>query len=160
MDFTREPIIETIITPREGYRLVIRSSKNIGQEEHFVDAIEVVSFGKAFFFRSLEKPKPFLVPVSDYEILEMREPRMVLKMQPSEGSVKIGGGREATGRGAYREEREKHPVQHAREEVREEAYAQEGRSQASFEGRGKDAAIVVALCVEDEEAVKVQRVKE
>ena len=94
MDFTREPIIETIITAREGYRLVIRSSKNIGQEEHFVDAVEVVSFGSAFFFRSLERPKPFLVPVVDYEILEVREPRMVLKTPVHEGSVKIGGGRE------------------------------------------------------------------
>ena len=94
MDFTREPIIETIVTAREGYRLVIRSSKNIGQEEHFVDAVEVVSFGNAFFFRSLERPKPFLVPVVDYEILEVREPRMVLKTPVHEGSVKIGGGRE------------------------------------------------------------------
>jgi len=52
VDFTRQPIIETIITPREGFRLVIRSSKNMGQEELFVDALEVVSFGAAtLFFR-------------------------------------------------------------------------------------------------------------
>lgn len=79
MDFTREPIIETVITPREGYRLVVRSSKGAGSEEHFVDALEVVSFGSGLFFRSLERPKPFLVPVVDYEVLEVREPRMVLK---------------------------------------------------------------------------------
>ncbi len=85
MDFTREPIIETVITPREGYRLVVRSSKGIGSEEHFVDALEVVSFGSGVFFRSLERPKPFIVPVADYEVLEVREPRMVLKTPGQEG---------------------------------------------------------------------------
>ena len=88
MDFTREPIIETVITPREGYRLVVRSSKGAGSEEHFVDALEVVSFGSGVFFRSLERPKPFIVPVADYEVLEVREPRMVLKT-PGEHAAKV-----------------------------------------------------------------------
>jgi hypothetical protein len=87
VDFTREPIIETVITPKEGYRLVVRSSKGAGYEEHFVDALEVVSFGTCMFFRCLERPKPFMVPVSDYEVLEVREPRMVLKT-PSEQASK------------------------------------------------------------------------
>jgi hypothetical protein len=90
VDFTREPVIETIITPREGYRLVVRSSKNVGQEEHFVDALEVVSFGNSCFFRSTERPKPFLVPIADYEVLEVREQRLVLKAKIPEGAVKIG----------------------------------------------------------------------
>ena len=77
MNFTREPIIETVITPREGCKLVVRNSKGGGQEEYFVDAVEVVSFGHSFFFRSLDRPKSFLVPVSDYEILELKETRMV-----------------------------------------------------------------------------------
>ena len=98
MDFTREPIIETVITPKEGCKLVVRSSKNSGQEEYFVDAVEVVSFGNAFYFRSLERPKSFLVPSSDYEILEVREARMVLKNVGLERSIKIGGGREAPSR--------------------------------------------------------------
>lgn len=96
MDFTREPIIESVITPREGCKLVIRSSKGAGQEEYFVDAVEVVSFGNTFFLRSLEKPKAFLVPASDYEILEIRETRMVLKNVGLERSIKIGGGKEPT----------------------------------------------------------------
>ncbi|MBX9744672.1 MAG: hypothetical protein K2X08_05615, partial [Chlamydiales bacterium] len=79
MNFTREPIIETVITPRDGCKLVIRSSKGNGQEDYFVDAVEVVSFGHSFFFRSLERPKSFLVPMSDYEVLELKETRMVLK---------------------------------------------------------------------------------
>lgn len=94
MDFTREPIIETVITPRDGYKIVVRSSKTIGQEEYFVDAVEVVSFGGASFFRSLERPKAFLVPVSDYEVLEVREARVVLKNVGLDRSIKIAGGRE------------------------------------------------------------------
>ena len=98
MNFTREPIIETVITPWEGCKLVVRSSKGNGQEDYYVDAVEVVSFGHSFFFRSLERPKSFLVPVSDYEILELRETRMVLKSVSSERSIKIGGGRDVAPR--------------------------------------------------------------
>lgn len=95
MDYTRQPIIETVITPKEGCKLVVRSSKSTGQEEYFVDALEVVSFGNALFFRSVERPKAFLVPASDYEVLEVREARMVLKNVGVERGIKIGGGREA-----------------------------------------------------------------
>lgn len=94
MNFTRDPIIETVITPRDGCKLVVRSSKGGSQEDYFVDAVEVVSFGHSFFFRSLERPKSFLVPVSDYEILELKETRMVLKNAVSDKSIKIGGGKE------------------------------------------------------------------
>lgn len=78
MLFTREPIIETVVTARSGFRLAVRSSK-YPQEELLVDAIEIVSFGSALFYRSLERPKAFLVPVSDYEVSEVRETRLVLK---------------------------------------------------------------------------------
>jgi hypothetical protein len=94
VDFTREPIIETIVTPKDGYNLVVRSSKNSGQDEYFVEAVEIVSFGGALFFRSQEKSKAFLVPVSDYEVVEVREARMVLKNATIERNVKIGGGKE------------------------------------------------------------------
>lgn len=93
MDFTREPIIETVITPREGFKLAIRNSKGVSQEEFFVDAIEIVSFGGSFFYRSLDRPKSFMVPVSDYEVLEVRETRMVLKHVGVDRSIKIGGGK-------------------------------------------------------------------
>lgn len=108
MNFTREPIIETVITPREGCKLVVRSSKGVSQEDYFVDAVEVVSFGHSFFFRSQERPKSFLVPVSDYEILELKETRMVLKNVTTDRSIKIGGGREAQPRS-----REESPPQEA-----------------------------------------------
>jgi hypothetical protein len=103
VNFTREPIIETVITPREGCKLVVRNSKGVGQEDYFVDAVEVVSFGHSLFFRSLERPKSFLVPVSDYEILELKETRMVLKNASPDRSIKIGGGRETPVRGQPRE---------------------------------------------------------
>jgi hypothetical protein len=95
MYFTREPLIETVITPREGYKLVVKSTRIHENDEYFVDALEVVSFGQALFFRSMERPKCFLVPVSDYEVMEVRETRLILKASPLEKGVKIGGGREA-----------------------------------------------------------------
>lgn len=120
MNFTREPIIETIISPKEGCKLLVRTSKSVsGAEEYYVDAVEVVSFGPAFFFRSMERPKAFLVPASDYEVLEVKETRVALKNVSHERNIKIGGGREAPPRHSNREpaperdrerEREREPV--------------------------------------------------
>lgn len=93
MNFTREPIIETVITPKDGYKLTIRNSKGGSQEEYSVDAIEIVSFGQSMFFRSQERPKTFLLPITDYEVVEVKETRVVLKNAPLEGSIKIGGGK-------------------------------------------------------------------
>lgn len=94
MDFTREPIIETIISPKEGYKLAVRNSHNIDQEEYLVHAVEVVSYGSAFFFRSQEKPKAFLLPISDYEVVEVKEARMVLRNVSVEKPIKIGENKE------------------------------------------------------------------
>jgi hypothetical protein len=95
VDYTREPIVETIITPKDGYRISVRSSKVPGQEEYIVEALEVVSFGTACFFRNLERPKAFMVPASDYEILEVREPRVSLKAASLEGTIRAPLPREA-----------------------------------------------------------------
>ncbi len=95
MHYTREPIIETVITARDGFKLTVRNSKGSENEEYSVEAVEVVSFGSALFFRCLEKPKAFLLPVSDYEVLETKETRVLLKSASVEKSIKIGGGREA-----------------------------------------------------------------
>lgn len=129
MNFTREPIIETIITPKEGYKLHVRNSKGGGQEDYLVDAVEVVSFGHSFFFRSLEKPKSFLVPVSDYEIVEVKETRVVLKSAQVE-RIKIGGGREAPMRQREREpaERAEAPAAREGEPAEEETQATGGLS--------------------------------
>jgi hypothetical protein len=93
MDYTREPIIETIITPRDGSKLTIRNSKVKDAPDYTVDAVEVVSFGNSFFYRSMERPKSFLVPVSDYEVVESKETRVVLKNATIDKSIKIAGGR-------------------------------------------------------------------
>ncbi|MBS0653773.1 MAG: hypothetical protein JSR39_09670 [Verrucomicrobia bacterium] len=127
MNFTREPIIETIISPKDGFKLLVRSSKAGSSEEYFVDAVEVVSFGRAFFFRSLERPKAFLVPASDYEVLEVKETRVALKNVSHERSIKIGGGREAPVR---HREREPQVVKEKEEESAsaEEASTTEGET--------------------------------
>jgi hypothetical protein len=83
------------VSPKDGYKLCIRNSKLPGAEELVVDAVEVVSFGNSLFFRGQERPKPFLVPVSDYEIFEVKETRVVLKNIAHDRNIKIGGGREA-----------------------------------------------------------------
>lgn len=132
MDFTREPIVQTVITPKEGCKIVVRSSKNSGQEEYFVDAVEVVSFGSAIFFRSLERPKSFLVPATDYEVLEVREARMVLKNVGVDRAIKIGGGRDANVRGGRDHSHEKHEPA-----VEAESEAAEGGSKADSKQEGR-----------------------
>ena len=107
MHFTREPIIETVIAAKDGHKLVLRSSKISGQEEFQVDAIEVVSFGQALFFRSLEKPRIFMVPVGDYEVLEAKESRIALKNVSADKVIKIAGGKEAGPKEAPKERRER-----------------------------------------------------
>ena len=96
MNFTREPVIETIISPKDGFKLIIRSSNGDNSKQYSVDAVEVVSFGQSFFFRSMERSKSFLVPVSDFEVIEERETRVVVKNPSPEKSIKIAGGKENT----------------------------------------------------------------
>jgi hypothetical protein len=110
VDFTREPIVETVITPKDGWTLVIRSSKGVGQEEYFVDAVEIVTFGSISFFRSQERPKSFMVPVSDYEVIEVRETRMVLKNITLDRSIKIGSGKEFLSRAPKEQGPERSPM--------------------------------------------------
>ncbi|MBS0603785.1 MAG: hypothetical protein JSS60_01970 [Verrucomicrobia bacterium] len=134
MNFTREPIIETIISPKEGCKLLVRSSKaGSGAEEYYVDAVEVVSFGHAFFFRSTERPKAFLVPASDYEVLEVKEVRVALKNVSHDRNIKIGGGRDASMRHSHRE-----PPQ---EREQEPASAEEEQQPVAEEAGGLEAAI-------------------
>ncbi|MEN9344306.1 MAG: hypothetical protein RLZZ453_1093 [Chlamydiota bacterium] len=128
MHFTREPIIETIISPKEGCKLLLRNSRGEQTEEHYVDAVEVVSFGKAFFFRSIEKPKAFLLPVSDYEILEVKEPRLTLKTAPLERqNIKIGGGKEVRPKVEIQEEEEEASSEEPSVEAQAEPTAQSDR---------------------------------
>ncbi|WP_108624149.1 hypothetical protein [Candidatus Similichlamydia epinepheli] len=84
MHFTREPIVETVITAREGAKLLVRNAR--GAEEldtYLVEAVEVVIFGGAVFYRSASRPSAFLVPVGEYEVIECNSNRSHLK-KPSE----------------------------------------------------------------------------
>ena len=94
MNFTREPILETIIAAKEGYKLRLKSTKNDGAAEYLVDAVEVVSFGTTFFYRSGEPAHTFFVPAQDFEIVQVRQARLMLKT-PVDKAVKIAGGAEA-----------------------------------------------------------------
>ncbi|MCC5832091.1 MAG: hypothetical protein JJU12_03510 [Chlamydiales bacterium] len=138
MNFTREPLIETVITSKDGYKLALRNSKGGGQEEFFVDAIEVISFGSTSFYRSLEKPKSFLVPVSDYEIIEVRETRMVLKSTSTDRGIKIAGGRE-TAMKPSREEKveEPSPIKEVEAAVEEQKVEKRRERRRTRKRRGK-----------------------
>ncbi len=139
MDFTREPIIETVVTPKEGCKLVVRSSKAGGQEEYFVDSVEVVSFGNSVFFRSQERPKAFIVPAADYEVLEVREARMVLKNVGLDRSIKIGGGRENNNpKQAKEPQAEKAPAPQVQEEPEQQLATADAQAQPKADGRKKD----------------------
>lgn len=95
MHFTRDPVIETIITPREGHKLVLRSTTaREGQEEFVVDMVEVISLGQQSLYRSLDRSPSFIVPISDYEIVEVREARITLKAPTIDQGIKIAGGKE------------------------------------------------------------------
>ena len=91
VNFTREPIVETVITPKEGFKLTIRNSRGSDLEEFSVDAVEVISFGNSYFFRNREKPKAFILPLSEYEVLETRENADdIKKIHKSKKTIKIG----------------------------------------------------------------------
>ena len=94
MNFTREPILETIIAAKEGFKLKLKSTKHEGAAEYVVDAVEVVSFGTTFFYRSGEPAHTFFVPAQDFEIVQVRQARLMLKT-PVDGAVKIAGGADA-----------------------------------------------------------------
>ena len=91
MNFTREPILETIISAKEGYKLSIKSTKSDSTVEYLVDAVEVVCFGTTYFYRSGEPAHTFFIPAQDFEIMQVRQTRLVLKT-PTEKNIKIAGG--------------------------------------------------------------------
>ncbi len=155
MDFTREPIIESVITPKEGCKLVVRSSKAASQEEFFVDSVEVVSFGHSLYFRSLERPKSFFVPAGDYEILEVRETRLVLKNVGLDRTIKIGGGREVKKEREREKEKEKEveaPVEAEAPEVRGDKKRDKRRHSRRRRSKTETLASEEAREVEAEEA--------
>ncbi|MEF9519443.1 hypothetical protein SBV45_00895 [Chlamydia crocodili] len=95
MYFTRDPVIETVITSREGYKLSVRNTKHLSQDPFVVEAVEVISLGNTCFFRNCDHSKPFIVPAGDYEVMEIRDTKINLKAVGLDRGIKIAGGREA-----------------------------------------------------------------
>ncbi|EPP36522.1 hypothetical protein BOKEGFJH_00891 [Chlamydia avium] len=95
MYFTRDPVIETVITSREGYKLSVRNTKHLSQDPFIVEAVEVISLGNTCFFRNCDHSKPFIVPAADYEVMEIRDTKINLKAVGLDRGIKIAGGREA-----------------------------------------------------------------
>jgi hypothetical protein len=77
--FTREPIIESILSARDGFKLVLKNSKTSNSAEISAEVIEIVSFSGSVFYRSQDRSKNFLVPAADFEIAEVKDARLVLK---------------------------------------------------------------------------------
>ncbi len=137
MHFTREPIIETIITPKEGYKISIKNSKGGSAEEYLVDAVEVISFGQTFFYRSLERPKSFLLPVSDYELSEVKELRLVVKNPTVDKLIKIAGGKETAPH--YHQPAKQAKVQQPQQQPQQQ-HEEEGEEEPKLEGAATPAA--------------------
>ena len=65
-----------------------RQSKS-SHEEYSVNAVEIVTIGRATFLRSTEVPY-FLLPAQDYYVCEVKETRVTLKSEGVEKGIKIG----------------------------------------------------------------------
>lgn len=89
MHFTREPIVESIISARDGYKLVLKNSKATSNSEISTEVVEIVSFSGTIFFRSQDRSKNFLLPATDFEISEVKDSRLVLKNISLEKSSKL-----------------------------------------------------------------------
>ena len=72
-------LLKQLLPPKKGVNWLSAAAKASGQEEYFVDAVEVVSFGHSLFLSLSGKAKSISSACEDYEILEVREARMVLK---------------------------------------------------------------------------------
>jgi hypothetical protein len=87
--FTREPIIESVLSARDGFKLVLKNSKMSSSSEVSAEVIEIVSFSGNVFYRSQDRSKNFLLPASDYEVQEVKDSRLVLKNITLEKSNKL-----------------------------------------------------------------------
>src|SRR3990167_10702335 len=77
--YKKEPIQESIISARDGHKILVKSTKHSTEGEFFVDAVEVVSFGPQIFYRCLEKPRPFFLPASDFLIEEVKDQKVAIR---------------------------------------------------------------------------------
>lgn len=77
MDFTRIPLLETILTAREGYVLHLHNCWR--EEEHYTAAaLQLVTIGGVLFYRAAEDPCLFLLPANAYRVTESKQPSLGL----------------------------------------------------------------------------------
>jgi|GEM_PF-3352338 len=134
MHFTREPILETIISAKEEYKLKIKNTKNEAGATYLVDAVEVVCFGTTYFYRSGEPSHTFFVPAQDFEIEQVRQVRLALKAA-TESSIKIGSGSESTNKQSLEKAKDKKKQKPSKEhqKEKEDQKVQEGEVQEPTE---------------------------
>lgn len=73
MFFTREPILETVISARDGFELVIVPVGNIKGETYRVKACEIVIVADVAYIRAVNLLDDFLVPCHMYGIREEQD---------------------------------------------------------------------------------------
>ena len=86
MEYTREPIIQSVIAAREGHKLNV--SNQVGSQLYVVDSLQVVLFGDTPFYRNIEGVQEFMCPAAHYSIEEIKESKIALKMS-KERKIKI-----------------------------------------------------------------------
>ena len=79
MNFTREPIIETIITPREGYRLIVRSTNMRMKKNLPLTPSKSSPSEMPFFIAAWKSPSLFFSPLAIIKSSKERKPRCRLK---------------------------------------------------------------------------------
>lgn len=79
MYYTREPIILSVLSAKEGYNLVLKSTKISNEEPYAVASVSIVNFSGAIFYRSLFD-RDFLLPVSDYIVVEEKQVKLNVKL--------------------------------------------------------------------------------
>lgn len=160
MLFTRQPIVETIITPKEGFQLQLKSSSNSTTERYSADVLELVIYGFTPFYRSLEGPRPFLVPAGQFEVEQVRESRVLLKhaayerkagreLAPRENKKHLAASRERPNISREEKteeanntndswERRKHSRKRVNSQVASEPSASSSKSSTKSSGRNKE----------------------
>ena len=91
MFYTRDPIILTTLSSKEGYKLIIKSSSNIDLC-YQVERISVVDYsGNAFYI--IDTPYDMMLPVGSFYVVEEKEKRVSLKTKDKQDKRRKGSPR-------------------------------------------------------------------
>ena len=87
MHFTRDPIVETVLTARDGYKFNLTHMSN--GKEYSTTVVQIVSIGNVVCYCSVDQVDSFLLPLAEYQLVEVKEAKLPLKM-PSEKTSDSG----------------------------------------------------------------------